>query len=292
VEFGNIATDWYHILVVIDMTSFREFGDNAGVEEETFNQKGSGVRVLQQKLTDISHFSNELFFASPAGAVRKRYKSADRFISLALQNMVNLEILRRLPSHGLPNWWLTSGCLFQSVWNVLLGRNPQDGILDYDIFYYDTDLSWTAEDRAIQAVNSLFSDLEVNIQVRNQARVHLWYEEKFGIPYPRLRDSRHAIRRFPSKAAAVAVKTTKDGDILFYAPFGFRGALTMSIKPNTWLDIPDVYKKKTSRWSTEWKMLRVFPWPNERHAGETPKWAKIGKPEVYQGQLFSLDPVA
>ena len=64
-------------------------------------------------------------------------------------------------------------------------------IRDYDLFYFDdSDLSWEAEDRAIRRCAALFADLGVTVELRNQARVHLWYEMRFGHPSPRLLSSR------------------------------------------------------------------------------------------------------
>ena len=109
------------------------------------------------------------------------------FIARALANQTNRQILKRLPSLGLNDCWLVSGALFQSVWNSLTGRPANHGIVDYDIIYFDDrDLSWEAENRKITQLTECFKDLPAQIEVRNQARVHLWYTEKFGMPYTAL----------------------------------------------------------------------------------------------------------
>jgi hypothetical protein len=120
----------------------------------------------------------------------------DRFTALALANPVNAAILARLPALGLPQAHLVAGCLFQAVWNHRAGRPPGDAVKDYDVFYFDEDLSWEAEDRAIRAAAALFQDLGVEVELRNQARVHLWYPGRFGAPYPRLRSARDGIDRY------------------------------------------------------------------------------------------------
>jgi len=45
-----------------------------------------------------------------------------RFLALALKNPINVAILDELHQLALPDAWLVSGCLVQSVWNVLTGR--------------------------------------------------------------------------------------------------------------------------------------------------------------------------
>ena len=91
-----------------------------------------------------------------------------------------LEYLREV---ALPQWRLVSGCLYQTVWNVLTRRPRGTGIQDFDVIYFDAgDLSWEAEDAVIRRVTATLP-----LQIRNQARVHLWYEQHFGVPYAPLR---------------------------------------------------------------------------------------------------------
>lgn len=224
---------------------------------------GGGVRRLRERF-DHTRTGPDLLEGVAGNHYYRRYRTAERFVTLALLNPVNSELLRRLPALGLPEWWLTSGCLFQTVWNVLSGRNPQSGIHDYDVIYFDPDSSWAAEDRWIRAAREAFVDLGVEVQVRNQARVHLWYPDKFGLPYAPLKRARHALRRYPCRASAVAISVTPEGEMALYAPFGFTPALRMLLDPNARLPIPHIYTAKTARWKTEWPRLQINPWPAEK----------------------------
>ena len=110
-----------------------------------------------------------------------------RFLADILRNRNNRAILAAWPDLGLQDGWLVAGCLFQTVWNLLSGRAPEDGIKDYDLFYFDpVDLSAAAEEQVQRRVDSVLGPLGVPIEVKNQARVHLWYEEHFGHSCPRL----------------------------------------------------------------------------------------------------------
>jgi uncharacterized protein len=219
-----------------------------------------GGHVLRELVRDqpIRHGpSGDLLFNAPH---YRRSRRAERFITLALMNQNNAELLGRLKTLRLPGWWLASGCLFQTVWNLLSGRTADAGILDYDVIYFDPDLSWEAEDRAIRLAAEAFSDIPANIQVRNQARVHIWYEEKFGVAYPPLASAHHAVRRYPCRAAAVALTARSNGEIAYYAPFGFDAIFDMRLEPNRRLPIPDVYEAKSNRWRREWPRLTYVPW--------------------------------
>ncbi|MBC7104091.1 MAG: nucleotidyltransferase family protein [Parvibaculum sp.] len=177
-----------------------------------------------------------------------------RFIELARANEVNREILTRLPSLGLADAWLVSGSLFQAVWNALTGREPGYGIKDYDIFYFDADTSWEAEDTAIRRGADLFADLDVEIELKNQARVHIWYERKFGMPYPSLRNACEGIDRFLAPACMVGI--APGGSV--YAPRGFADIESMTIRPNRTPNFSaERYAEKAARWQEKWPELTV-----------------------------------
>lgn len=179
-----------------------------------------------------------------------------RFIELALTNEVNREILKRLPLLGLTDAWLVSGSLFQTAWNALTGRAPGYGIKDYDIFYFDADTRWEAEDTAIRRCTALFANVGADIELKNQARVHLWYEEKFGTSYPPLRSSCEGIDRFLAPACMVGIAP----DMTVYAPHGFADIETMTIRPNRAPNFSaERYTEKAMRWKEKWPELSVIP---------------------------------
>lgn len=145
------------------------------------------------------------------------------FEQLVRRNEVIDALLPRLAALDLPDWYLTAGCLFQTVWNELSGRPATTAILDFDVFYFDPDLSWTSEDRVIRRCAATCADLAVEVQVRNQARVHLWYEGRFGVTCPPLHSN-------------------------------------MIVRPNPVVAPRSVYEAKTERWAREWSDLSVLPW--------------------------------
>lgn len=181
------------------------------------------------------------------------------FVEAALRNPVNRVILERLPALALPDAWLVSGALFQTVWNVLTARAPDHGIRDYDVFYFDGDLSWEAEDAAIARTKALFADVPGDIEIRNQARVHLWYEEKFGAPYPPLSCATDGIDRFLMHNAQVGIRATRGGyDV--YAPRGFDDIANRVVRPNRTANFQDaLFLEKAVRWKNLWPELTIVP---------------------------------
>lgn len=151
--------------------------------------------------------------------------------------------------------------LFQSVWNGLTGRDPGAGIRDADLFDFDPDTSWEAEDVVIRRGAELFAELAVPVEIRNEARVHLWYADRFGSPGPApFRDCREAIDSFAAVCCSYGV-TVADGELRVYAPHGYADLFDLVVRPNPRQAPRHVYEAKAARWLTEWPELTVLPWP-------------------------------
>jgi uncharacterized protein len=180
------------------------------------------------------------------------------FLAAALKNPVNERIARELFKLALPDAWLVSGCLVQTVWNVTTQRAAGYGISDYDVFYFDPDTSWQAEDAVIRRLEARLAKLGVKIETRNQARVHLWYAEKHGLPYPPLKCSTEGIDRFLTANTMVGIRRTTDG-FEVYAPNGFDDIAEMIVRPNPGPNFSQKnYAAKAARWKRLWPEIEVI----------------------------------
>jgi len=180
-------------------------------------------------------------------------------------NLTLTRVLAGAAEMDLPGWYLAAGCLYQTVWNAVSGLPPESGILDYDLIYFDGgDLSWEAEDQVIRAGEEVFAGLPALVEIRNQARVHLWYEQKFGIPCPPHAASEDAIDTYPTTATSLGVRLEADGRWRIYAPYGLSDVFNLVARPNPVLAPRHVYETKTDRWRRQWPDLTVLPWPEPR----------------------------
>ncbi|WP_433362885.1 nucleotidyltransferase family protein [Actinoplanes sp. CA-142083] len=178
------------------------------------------------------------------------------------RNETLLSVLERTASLRLPGWYLTAGCLFQTVWNVVTDRPPTAGIKDYDVFYFDdSDLSWEAEDRVIKAAEQAFAGLAADVEIRNEARVHLWYEQKFGVACPPYDSTEAAIDSFAATTCCLGVRLEPSGEWRVYAPHGLTDVFNLVLRPNPVLAPRSVYETKAARWREQWPELTVLPWP-------------------------------
>jgi hypothetical protein len=177
------------------------------------------------------------------------------FISSIASNPANAALLSLLPGLGLSQCYLTAGCLFQTVWNQMSGQPAGAGIKDYDIFYFDDgDLSWDGEDAVIRRVEAATSGLRINTQVRNQARVHLWYEQRFGVSCPRLASTRQAIDRFLIAGPCVGIEVASGG---LYAPYGLEDLERRILRMNTANPQLGLFRRKAGDYRGRWPWLSI-----------------------------------
>ncbi|PZQ59773.1 MAG: hypothetical protein DI570_15500 [Phenylobacterium zucineum] len=164
-----------------------------------------------------------------------------------------MQVLTTLRDIGPPDWQVFSGAIYQRVLNHLGGRDLDYGIRDYDVGYFDSsDISYEAEDVVIRQVAAAFEPpLREMVEVRNQARVHVWFEGKFGEPYPPLSCSAEALDRFVSPMFCVGARLEADGRMTIVAPFGLEDLFARTLRPNPNRRSPNferIATKAKARW--------------------------------------------
>jgi hypothetical protein len=161
-------------------------------------------------------------------------KHADDLEAILRRSPAMMQVLTTIRDLDPPDWLLFSGAVYQRVLNHLGGRDLDYGIKDYDVGYFDAaDISYEAEDVVIKRVAAAFAPpLRELVEVRNQARVHVWFEGKFGEAYEPLSCSAEAPGRFVSPMFAVGVKLERDDRMTVVAPFGLEDLFARILRPN------------------------------------------------------------
>ena len=187
-------------------------------------------------------------------------EQVNHLIEIVYKNPHIKTILDSNPFPDYDNWYLGAGCIFQSVWNYLSGKEIASGIKDYDLVYYDAkDISKEGEVREQERVKKLLSALPVGVEAVNEARVHLWFEQDFGKKIDQLKSCEDAINGWPTTATAVGINKV-DGKVNVYAPYGLNDLFGMVVRPNKPSVIKWVYEKKVEKWTKKWPNLKVIPW--------------------------------
>ena len=169
-----------------------------------------------------------------------------------------MHVLTTVRGLGLNDWRVFSGAVYQSVWNAITGRPAGYGIRDYDLGYFDPDVSWEAEDAVIKRVAAAFEPpFRDMVEVRNQARVHLWFEGRFGEPYDALAGTDEALAGFVAPAFAVGVRLEADGAISVAAPFGLEDVFSLTLRPNPNRPLAKGWTKAVTSGTARWPELII-----------------------------------
>ncbi len=179
-----------------------------------------------------------------------------QFCAYVRENPVNAQLLKDLCALGLPQCMLTAGCLVQTVWNLKSGCDVQYGIKDYDVFYFDdSDLSWEAEDAVIRNARELLGELSEKVEIKNQARVHLWYSTKFGKPYPCLKNVEDGIDRYLILCTQIGIRI-EDGHL--YAPDTLDDMWNGILRMNPLNPQPNLFRRKCEEYLARWPWLSII----------------------------------
>jgi len=169
-----------------------------------------------------------------------------------------MRVLETARALELPDHLLLSGAVYQPVLNQLTGRPADYGIRDYDLGYFDaSDLSYEAEDAVIRQVAAAIDEpLRARVEVRNQARVHLWFEAHFGEPYTPVSSTAEAIGRFASTISAIGVRLEPSCALRIEAPFGLTDLFALRLRPNPARATPN-FARATASVRQRWPELTV-----------------------------------
>ncbi|XBQ17162.1 MAG: nucleotidyltransferase family protein [Oceanicaulis sp.] len=167
-------------------------------------------------------------------------------------------ILLRAPELGLSDWALCAGAVYQNVWNALTGRPAGYGIKDYDLAYFDAgDLSWEAEDAVIRRCADVFADLPAPVEIRNQARVHLWFPERFGRTIEPFTSTEDGIAHYAASAHMAGLRREADGSHTVLAPRGLSDVFAMRLAPRAPETDTADYRAKSERMKLTWPEIEL-----------------------------------
>lgn len=182
---------------------------------------------------------------------------------IIMSNKTLNEVVSRAYLCGVENYYIGAGCIAQTVWNYLLGNPLEYGIKDIDFaFFDDKNIDYGYENSVVSRMNDLFKDIPINIDVKNQARVHLWYERHFGYSIQSYTSLETALNTWPTTATAIGVRKERNGELKVYAPFGLNDLFGKIVRANKAQITREIYETKVSRWLKVWPDLIVIPWEN------------------------------
>jgi hypothetical protein len=176
------------------------------------------------------------------------------------QNKELYSFIKKASGLGLQNYYIGAGCIAQTVWNYQSGLELTHGISDIDFVYYDkADLSYEAENAVIERIKSIITPCSIKLDIKNQARVHLWYKERFGYDIKPYDSVESAIGTWPTTATSIGVRL-ENNQLKVYAPFGLNDLFGMIVRANKTQITEEIFNIKVQKWIAKWPSLTVIPW--------------------------------
>ena len=112
-------------------------------------------------------------------------------------------VLDILDENQFQEYYIGAGAIVQNIWNKATEKPINYGVNDIDIIYFDSkDLSEKAEELKASSIIELFEYETLKLDIKNEARVHLWYKNKFGYDIPPYSSLEEAIDSWPTTATA------------------------------------------------------------------------------------------
>lgn len=178
---------------------------------------------------------------------------------ILLQNNRLKEILVRLSKSNLKDYYIAAGSINQTVFNYYHDYDLNYGIEDFDIVYFDNDTSYEKEDKIIKYINDVLDGIDAIYDIKNEARVHLWYPEKYGKkiePYTSVED---AISNWGTTITCIGVRL-ENRQLVVCAPYGLNDLFHMIIRPVKGQYTKEQYLIKTAKWKKKWNQLHIISW--------------------------------
>lgn len=196
-----------------------------------------------------------------------QYKSIDEqnemIISILKQNKELMSILRYVEKLQLPNFYISAGSIFQTVWNYYDKKPLNYGIKDIDVIYFNkNDLSVNTDLMYYKKIQEYSDKQKYNyeIDVSNEARMHIMKKERYNIVSKPYTSSEDAMDKWIATVHSIGITKCND-EIKIYAPYGFSDIFSRTIRPIKHKDnSKELYDKKVNSWKERFDNLNIVEW--------------------------------
>lgn len=160
-------------------------------------------------------------------------------------------------NNSFKNYYLAAGCINQTVLNYYHHQELNSNIKDYDIAYFDEDISYEAEDKIIKDLTKKLDKLKISVDIKNQKRVPIWYKEKYGIEKQAYKNTEEAISRWGATITCIGVRL-ENNKFKIVCPYGLNDLFSMKIRPVSVDYEMNLFLKKCEHWQKCWPYLELI----------------------------------
>ena len=187
----------------------------------------------------------------------------NEMINILSQNLELMDILNYIHELKLPNFYIAAGSIFQTVWNFYDNKELNYGIKDIDVIYFNKNNITLEKDLEYYDLISKFckeKGYKIEVDVSNEARMHIWIKEKYNIDIEPYTSSEDAIDKWIATVHAIGL-TKKNKKLEIYAPYGLSDIYSKTVRPIKHdNNSKEMYDKKASDWNERFDNLNIIEW--------------------------------
>jgi N-acetylglutamate synthase-like GNAT family acetyltransferase len=182
-----------------------------------------------------------------------------RLIELVHSSSMLMRALRAARAVEPPDWLIGAGVIRDLVWDHLHGFDRTRRPKDVDLVFFDPGSLGSDRERSVlREVTAEAPD--ICWDVTNQAGVHLWYPQVFGVEVQPLASSPEGVATWPETATAVAIRLLADDSIQVIAPCGLEDLFGLVCRRNPRRVTVEEYQRRVQgkRVAERWPRVLVL----------------------------------
>jgi hypothetical protein len=166
-------------------------------------------------------------------------------IGLIRSSSTLMRALRAAQTIDPPDWLIGAGAIRDRVWDHLHGFAPAAPSRDLDLVFFDPSSLGSERERDVhREVTAQAPD--ICWDVTNQAGVHLWYRQVFGVEVQPLTSSADGVATWPETATAVGIRLLADDSIQVVAPSGLEDLFGLVCRRNPRRVTVEQYRRRVN----------------------------------------------
>jgi uncharacterized protein len=182
-----------------------------------------------------------------------------RLVELVCSSSTLMRALRAARTVDAPEWLIGAGVIRDRVWDHLHGFTRSTSARDVDVAFFDPSSFGGESERDVQrALIDLAPD--ISWDVTNQAAVHVWWPEVFGVEINPLSCAADGVAIWPETATAVGVRLLADGSIGVVAPCGLEDLFNLVCRRNPRVVTREQYRRRVEnqRVAKRWPRVQIL----------------------------------
>jgi hypothetical protein len=182
-----------------------------------------------------------------------------RLTKLVRSSPLLMRALRVARTVDAPDWFIGGTVIRDRVWDHLHSSAQPRPSRDVDLAFFDPSSLEGERELSVQREVSAQAP-DICWEVTNQASVHLWYPQVFGVEVQPLCSSADAVATWPETATSIGIRLLGDDSVKVIAPCGLDDLFGLICRRNPRRVTEEQYLRRvdSKRIARRWPHVRVL----------------------------------